>query len=306
MPPAHPWTLLLLDALSAERGAAANTLAAYARDLADYCAHLARAGTGPEAADRAAIEAYLLSLDARGLSAATRARRLSAIRALHRFAAAEGLRNDDPGLLVRGPGKARRLPGTLSEAEVVRLLAAGRETGRDGAARLRNACLLELLYATGLRVSELVTLPVAAARGDPRMLLVKGKGGRERLVPLSGPARGALAAWLAERDRAEAARGAAARPWLFPSARGRGPLTRAGFFLIVKEVAARAGIDPAAVSPHVFRHAFATHLLGGGADLRSIQTLLGHADLSTTEIYTHVLEDELAELVRTRHPLAKG
>jgi integrase/recombinase XerD len=300
----HPWTARFLEALAAERGAARNTLLAYARDLAAYTAALAAEGLAPETAGREAIEGWLARLEATGLATTTRARRLAAVRQLHRFAREEGLRPDDPAALIRGPGPARRLPATLSREAVLRLIAAAGETGRDARLRARNACLMELLYATGLRVSELVGLPVAAARGDPRMLLVRGKGGRERMVPLSAPARASLAVWLGFRDAAEAGRPRAS-PWLFP-ARGRsGHLTREGFFLLLRDIAARAGLPPASVSPHVLRHAFATHLLGGGADLRAIQTLLGHADVATTEIYTHVVDEELRDLVLTRHPLAK-
>ncbi|HEU0221033.1 MAG TPA: tyrosine recombinase [Paracoccaceae bacterium] len=304
----HPWIPLLLEALAAERNAARNTLAAYARDLADYAAFLAARGAGPEHVDRAGIEEYLAGLAARGLSMATRARRLSALKQLHRFAWSEGLRPEDPAALIRGSGRARRLPGTLGQAEVERLLEAARAQGRRPEERVRNACLVELLYATGLRVSELVGLPVAAVRGDPQMMLVQGKGGRDRLVPLSAPARQALAEWLAVRDAAEAARlarGTRPSPWLFPAGGRKGHLTREAFFLAIKKMAVRAGLPPETVSPHVLRHAFATHLLAGGADLRSIQTMLGHADLATTEIYTHVVADDLKALVLTRHPLAR-
>jgi integrase/recombinase XerD len=201
------------------------------------------------------------------------------------------------------------LPGTLSVDDVDRLLDAAR-AGRGGEAkRARLTCLVELLYATGLRVSELVSLPVAAARGNPRMLLVTGKGGRERMVPLSGPAREALAAWLTLRDAEEAerrARGARPSPWLFPSRGRQGHLTRIAFYQALKALAAQAGLDPGGISPHTLRHAFATHLLANGADLRAIQQLLGHADISTTEIYTHVLDERLKALVLEKHPLARG
>jgi integrase/recombinase XerD len=296
----HPWVPRLFEAMLAERNAAANTIAAYRRDLDDYCGFLARRGLSPETAGRADVEDWLAELAARGLSGRTVARRLSAVRQLHRFALSEGLRADDPAQLLRGPGRPQRLPDTLTEAEAARLVAAARETGRDETARARNACLLELLYATGMRVSELVGLPLAAVRGDPRMILVRGKGGRERMVPLSPPAREALAAWL--RLRQAEGRSAA---WAFPSRGASGHLTREGFFLLLREIAVKAGIPPSRVSPHVLRHAFATHLLAGGADLRSIQTLLGHADLATTEIYTHVVDDGLRDLVLTRHPLAR-
>jgi integrase/recombinase XerD len=296
-----------LEAARAERGAADNTVLGYARDLTDFARWAEARGDALHKVSRPAIEAYLAGIEAAGLARATRARRLSAIRQFTRFAHAEGWRPDNPALRIRAPRPDRRLPGTLSEDEVTRLLDAARATGRP-ALRKRNACLMELLYATGLRVSELVSLPATAARGDPRMILVRGKGGRERMVPLSAPARAALGDWLALRDRAEArarAAGRRASPYLFPSAGKSGHLTRHRFHGLVGELAVAAGIDPARVSPHVLRHAFATHLLAHGADLRSIQTLLGHADIATTEIYTHVVGDRLKALVLEHHPLAR-
>ncbi len=295
-----------LDAQAAELGAARNTRLAYGRDLKDFAAWLAARGHDFAGAAQEDVEAYLVRCDATGLSVATRARRLSAIKQLFRFAYEEGWRTDNPAIRIRGPGKSRRLPKTLGVPEIDRLIGAGRTTGRPRD-RVRNTCLLELLYATGMRVSELVELPVAAARGDPAMLLVRGKGERERLVPLSPPARAALAAWLTERDRAEdegRAKGAPPSRFLFPSSGASGHLTRNRFYLLLKDLAAGAGIDPDTVTPHRLRHAFATHLLANGADLRVIQTLLGHADVATTEIYTHVLDERLSELVHTHHPLA--
>jgi integrase/recombinase XerD len=243
------------------------------------------------------------------MARSTRARRLSAIRQLYRFAYLEGWRSDDPAAQLKGPKKARSLPDSLTEAEVDRLLAAAEAHGRTPAERARMTCLMQLLYATGLRVSELVALPAAAVRGDPRMILVRGKGGRERMVPLSAPARDALAAWLAARDAAEAEAAKAGKPrspHLFPARGRRGHLTREAFFLALKDLARAAGIDAARVSPHGLRHAFATHLLANGADLRVIQTLLGHASIATTEIYTHVLQARLRELVLEKHPLAEA
>ncbi|NHB76757.1 tyrosine recombinase [Rhodobacter calidifons] len=307
-PESSRWISTFLDARAADLGAARNTQLAYGRDLVDFADWLNRRGAGLAGADRAAVEDYLVACDAQGLSKATRARRLSSIRQLYRFAFEEGWRGDNPALRLTGPGKAQGLPRTLSEAEVARLMEAARSRGRTEADRLRDAALFELLYATGLRVSELVGLPVAAVRGDPRMILVKGKGDKERMVPLSTPARAALAAWLAERDRAEEAARQAGRPasrFLFPGEGREGHLTRQYFHALVKDVAVRAGLSPARVTPHVLRHAFATHLLANGADLRVIQTLLGHADVATTEIYTHVLDDHLKDLVLTRHPLAR-
>jgi integrase/recombinase XerD len=297
-----------LDAQAAEVGAARNTRLAYGRDLKDFAGWLDRRGQGFETVTQGDVEAYLVHCDAQGLSRATRARRLSAIRQIFRFAFEEGWRTDNPAIRIRGPAKERRLPKTLTVPEVDRLIEAARTEGR-ARDRVRNTCLLELLYATGMRVSELVELPVAAARGNPAMLLVRGKGDKERMVPLSPPARAAIADWLAARDAAEEtarAKGIPPSRFLFPSSGATGHLTRHRFYLLVKELAAKGGIDPAKVTPHTLRHAFATHLLANGADLRVIQTLLGHADVSTTEIYTHVLDERLAELVNTHHPLARG
>ncbi len=296
-----------LEAQAAEAGAARNTQLAYGRDLKDAARWLTGQGAGLLGASRAAIEGYLAACDAEGLSRATRARRLSALKQFYRFAFEEGWREDNPALRIKGPGRENRLPKTLSEADVDALLDAARTTGRPED-RLRNTCLMELLYATGMRVSELVSLPVAAARGDPKMLLVRGKGGRERLVPLSPPARLALAEWLVHRDSAGVAdrlTGAAARA-LFPTRSAAGHLTRHRFYGLMKDLGVAAGLSPAGVTPHAIRHAFATHLLARGADLRSIQTLLGHADVATTEIYTHVLDEHLTELVNDHHPLTRS
>ncbi|MFN3936901.1 MAG: tyrosine recombinase [Gemmobacter sp.] len=305
-PEAARWISTFLEAEAAEKDAARNTRLAYGRDLKDLALWLDRRGTGLAQAGRSDIEGYLVFCEAQGLSKATRARRLSSIRQLYRFALAEGWRADDPAIRLRGPGRMRRLPATLSQAEVEAMLAAARGHGRTEAERLRNTCLMEMLYATGMRVSELVSLPLAAARGDPAMILVRGKGGKERLVPLSAPARAALAAWVARREAERAGEPPGRARALFPGRGADGHMTRVGFFALVKDLAAAAGIDPARVSPHTLRHAFATHLLAGGADLRAIQLMLGHADLSTTEIYTHVLDDHLRDLVLTRHPLAQG
>jgi integrase/recombinase XerD len=307
-PDARRWIATFLDARAAEAGQARNTRLAYGRDLVDFSDWLTARGKDLASADRAAVEDYLVHCDAQGLSKATRARRLSAIRQLYLFAVDEGWRTDNPAQRLAGPGRSKSLPKTLSEAEVERLLDAARHRGRTAADRLRDTALFELLYASGLRVSELVGLPVAAVRGDPRMILVRGKGDKERMVPLSGPARAALAAWLAHRDATEEAARIAGKPvsrYLFPGDGRDGHLTRQYFHSLVKDAAIRAGISPARVTPHVLRHAFATHLLAHGADLRVIQTLLGHADVATTEIYTHVLDDHLADLVLTRHPLAR-
>lgn len=301
------WISAFLDAQAAERNAARNTRLAYGRDLLDFAGWLGAKGRDFIGADKTAVEDYLIYCDAQGLSKATRARRLSSIRQLYRFAHEEGWRADNPALRLKGPGKAQRLPQTLDLTEVDRLLEAARDTGRSAQDQCRNWCLMELLYATGMRVSELVELPVAAVRGDPRMILVRGKGGKERMVPLSPPAKEALVAWLAVWDvQAEAARKTGKPPprYLFPSRGVGGHLTREYFYLLIKQIAVLGGVDPGKVTPHTLRHAFATHLLAGGADLRVIQTLLGHADLSSTEIYTHVLDEHLKSLVLERHPLA--
>lgn len=303
------WISAFLEAQAAEAGAARNTLLAYGRDLKDFESWLAHRNSAFESLQKPDVEAYLIACDAAGLSRATRARRLSAIKQLYRFAFEEGWRSDNPAMQVTGPGRDKRLPKTLSEAEVDRLLDAARASGRNEADRIRNTCLMELLYATGMRVTELVSLPVSAARGDPRMLLILGKGGKERMVPLSPPARDALSAWLKLRDVAEAekkTKGQSASKYLFASRGAAGHLTRHRFYLLIKELAVAAGVSPQKVTPHTLRHAFATHLLANGADLRSIQTLLGHADVATTEIYTHVLEARLNDLVLNHHPLAKG
>jgi len=313
---------LYLDMLAAERGAAANTLEAYRRDLQDFAASLAKRAGALAAADGEAIRRYLAGLTGRGFSSASVARRLSAIRQLYRFLYAEGLRKDDPAAAIEGPKRGRPLPKVLSVGHVDQLLNVARE-GIDDAARpiterLRAArlnCLLEVLYATGLRVSELVALPASAARRDERMLIVRGKGNKERLVPLNDAAKRAMREYLALRTEAESRkenksnndRKNALKPskWLFPSFGKSGHLTRQHFARDLKAIAAGAGLRPKQVSPHVLRHAFASHLLQNGADLRAVQTLLGHADISTTQIYTHVLEERLKSLVRDLHPLGE-
>lgn len=302
------WISSFLDAQAADFGAARNTQLAYGRDLLDFHAWLGRQGAMFWSATRDQVESYLIFCEAQGLSKATRARRLSAVRQLYRFAHEEGWREDNPAMRIKGPGASNRLPTSLSLQDVERLLDSARAKGRNEAERLRNCALMELLYASGVRVSELVELPVAAVRGDPPMILVRGKGDKERMVPVSPPARAAIAAWLLHRDASEEAarkNAKAASRYLFPGPGAAGHLTRQHFYLLIKDIAASAGVDPALVTPHTLRHAFATHLLAGGADLRVIQTLLGHADLATTEIYTHVLDEHLKALVLTHHPLAR-
>jgi integrase/recombinase XerD len=301
------WISTFLEAQAAELGAATNTLLAYGRDLKDFADWL-QGRSDFAGATRDDVEAYLIHCDAQGLAKSTRARRLSAIRQLYRFAFEEGWRSDNPAIEINGPGRDQRLPKILSVEEVDRLLQAARQMGRSREDRVRNTCLMELLYATGMRVSELVSLPVSAARGDPRMLLIMGKGGKERMVPLSPPARAAMTLWLALRDATQEAARIKGKPgskYLFPSTGRLGHLTRHRFYLLIKDMAVHAGISPAKVTPHTLRHAFATHLLANGADLRAIQTLLGHADVATTEIYTHVLDERLTALVMDHHPLAR-
>ena len=306
MTPAR-WISTFLEAQAAERGASPNTQAAYGRDLLAVADWLQDKDLDFQSAQRSDIEDFLVDCDVQGLAKSTRARRLSSIKQLYRFAFEEGWRTENPAIQISGPGREKRLPKTLSHDEVDRLLDAARMTGRTKIDRLRNTCLMELLYATGMRVTELVSLPMSAARGDPRMLLVLGKGGKERMVPLSEDARAALALWLAQRDSEDAAASAERKPtstYLFASRGSLGHLTRHRFYTLIKEIAVAAGVDPSKVTPHTLRHAFATHLLEGGADLRAIQTLLGHADVATTEIYTHVLQERLSKLVLEHHPLA--
>jgi integrase/recombinase XerD len=293
-----------IEMLRAERNAARNTVEAYTRDLTDLAGFLARRSADLATADAAALRAYLATLDRAGMAPRTAARRLSAIRQFYRFLVGEGLRQDDPVATIDSPRQGRSLPKLLSEAEIGQLLdAAHAMAGADG---LRLATLLELLYATGLRVSELVALPVAAVMRDQRVLVVRGKGGKERMIPLHETARAAINAWLAARSAELKRRGKdAASPWLFPSHGDSGHLTRQRLGQLLKDLALAAGIERRKVSPHVLRHAFATHLLDHGADLRSVQKMLGHADIATTQIYTHVADERLKTLVRDHHPLAK-
>ncbi|TCL09243.1 integrase/recombinase XerD [Shimia isoporae] len=303
------WIATFLDAQAAELGAAKNTQEAYARDLRDFAHWLAGQQNGLETASQEDVENYLVFCDSQGLAQSTRARKLSSIKQLYRFAFEEGWRGDNPAIRIKGPGRSKRLPKTLDVAEVDQLLQAARATGRTKEDRLRNTCLMELLYATGMRVTELVSLPASAARGDPQMLLVLGKGGKERMVPLSPDAREALQTWLAIRDKAQdeaLSKGKPPSRFLFPSRGKSGHVTRHWFHTLIKDLAVQGGVNPEKVTPHTLRHAFATHLLANGADLRSIQTLLGHADVATTEIYTHVLDERLRTLVTEHHPLAKS
>lgn len=303
---------LFLDMVASERGAAANTIAAYAADLADLDGFLADRGVALSAAVTADLSAYLAALGGRGLAVASVARRLSALRQFYRFLFAEGWRGDDPAAILQGPRRRRPLPRVLTIAQVEALIATAQrsvqvqETRAGRVRALRLLCLVEVLYATGMRVSELIALPASSAVAGEAMLRVRGKGGRERLVPLTGAARDAMRAYRQAVTRPDGAAGAAAvsPKWLFASSGGDGHLTRQHAARELKTLAAAAGLDAAAVSPHVLRHAFASHLLHNGADLRAVQTLLGHADISTTEIYTHVLDERLKSLVRDLHPLS--
>ena len=287
-----------LEALVVERGVAANTLAAYGRDLADAGKALARP---LDQATEEDLRGYLAGLGRAGLSARTAARRLSALRQFFRFCIVEGYRDDDPTGRLDGPRIGRALPRYLGEEEIRRLIDA--VGAHDGPARLRLTAIVELLYAAGLRVSELVALPLASVTRGQEWILVKGKGGKDRIVPLGEPAREAVAAYIDVRDAHLP--GGRPSPWLFPSRGGSGHITRRRIGQLLDGLAVSAGLDPKRVSPHVLRHAFASHLLAGGADLRSLQTMLGHADISTTEIYTHVQEDRLRRTVLDHHPLAR-
>nr|WP_149894057.1 site-specific tyrosine recombinase XerD [Roseibium aestuarii] len=297
-----------LEMLAAERGAAENTLSSYRRDLEDFSEFLGR--TAPSKATRDDVTGYLGDLTGRGFAATSQARRLSALKQYFKFLYADGVREDDPTRTVSAPKKRQALPKVLSLAEVDLLIgraeAAARVEHESVGAALkasRTYTLLEVLYATGLRVSELIALPVSAARRDERLIAITGKGNKERLVPLSRAAQQAMRDYVALRAREGAF---ATSPWLFPSYGASGHFTRQAFGRDLKDLAISAGLEPAKVSPHVLRHAFASHLLQNGADLRVVQQLLGHADISTTQIYTHVLDERLAELVQSAHPLAKG
>jgi integrase/recombinase XerD len=297
---------LFLDMLAAERGASKNTLDAYRRDLEDYLAFLAENRATPDKAESATVRSFMVSLEERGLKATSAARRLSAVRQFHKFLYVEGYAPTDPTAAVSAPKRGRSLPKVLTVDEVDRLLATSREAVERGenpgdvlrAARM--ACLLELLYATGLRVSEVIALPRSAAKTRERFLVVRGKGAKERLVPLTEAARDSAKAYLALLEKREVK----PAPWLFPAESESGHLTRQAFARDLKTVAAAAGLRTDKVSPHVLRHAFASHLLQNGADLRVVQELLGHSDISTTQIYTHVLDERLKSMVRDLHPLA--
>ena len=294
-----------LEMLAAERGAQQNTLESYRRDIADFSAFAAPRGRPPERADAKTVRGYLAHLSAAGMAARTSARRLSALRQFFRFLYAERIRDDDPTAAIDAPGLGRSLPKYLGEDEVEALLDAAH--ARRGPQGKRLTAMLEIIYASGLRVSELVGLPLAAISGDGTMLTVRGKGGRERMVPVGDPARAAIESYLPHRAGFLAkGRKKDGSPWLFPSRGGSGHLTRVRFSQMLKELAVEAGVAAKKVSPHVLRHSFASHLLAHGADLRTLQQMLGHADISSTQIYTHVLDERLKRLVNEAHPLAKG
>ncbi len=303
-----------LTMLSAERGASSHTLEAYKRDLEEYEAALKGTQTSLENARSEAIKQHLSNLKSAGLAPASRARKLSTLRQFYRFLLVEGLITEDPAAHIDTPKRNRPLPKSISVAEVEQLLAKAGEETKEGEGHAafkaqRLHCLLEMLYATGVRVSELVSLPYTVLNNDDRMLLIKGKGGRERMVPLNQTAKTALKTYLNSlHGRLEAKQqGLTTKKqpkWLFPTSSKEGHLTRQRFAQELKDLSSRAGLNPAKISPHVLRHAFASHLLDRGADLRAVQQLLGHADISTTEIYTHILEERLKNLVRTHHPLA--
>jgi integrase/recombinase XerD len=303
---------LFLDMLAAEQGAGNNTLDAYRRDLTDFSEFLGRKGQNFTGAGTDALRDYLADLDTRGFKSSSVARRLSAMRHLFRFLLNERIRSDDPAAILSGPKRGRGLPKVLSIADVDRMLTRAKELTEAESASpqrrlraMRLYCLLEVLYATGLRVSELVALPLSASRRDARMIVVRGKGNKERLVPLNEASRQAMADYLAAMHVMKPETKAAPSKWLFPSFGESGHLTRQHFARDLKELAAASGLAPRLVSPHVLRHAFASHLLHNGADLRIVQTLLGHTDISTTQIYTHVVEERLKSLVRDLHPLAE-
>ncbi|SPP91742.1 site-specific tyrosine recombinase XerD [Bradyrhizobium vignae] len=307
-------TGLFLDMLAAEQGAGPNTLDAYRRDLTDFSEFLDRVGHTFADAETQVLRDYLADLDTRGFKSTSVARRLSAMRHLYRFLLNERIRADDPAAILSGPKRGRGLPKVLSIADVDRMLRRAKELSEAEDASpskrlraLRLYCLLEVLYATGLRVSELVALPRSAAKRDARMIVVRGKGNKERLVPLNEASRQAMADYLAATDAAktEKKNSVATSKWLFPSFGESGHLTRQHFARDLKELAIASGLQARLVSPHVLRHAFASHLLHNGADLRIVQTLLGHTDISTTQIYTHVVEERLKSLVRDLHPLAE-
>jgi integrase/recombinase XerD len=296
-----------LNAQYAEYQLSENTILAYKHDLNNFMNFLIKEQGTLYTATQKDIENYMINLDQKGLAASTRSRKLSAIKGLYRFAYEEKLRLDNPSLKFHQPKLQKRLPVTLSENDVEALLNAAKNVGRSVSDKLRNQCLIEILYATGMRVSELVSLPATATKNNPNMLYIIGKGGKERLVPLSITAKNSLKDWLVEWEKISQETKKKTRieqRYLFPSSSKNGHLSRIRFYKLIKEIALMANLNPISISPHTLRHAFATHLLANGADLRAIQILLGHSDISSTEIYTHVLTKRLTDLVENHHPLA--
>jgi integrase/recombinase XerD len=306
---AGDYTLIesFLDMMSAERGASINTLSAYRRDLLDFSGHRAAKDGEARSSSREDIKNYLATLSRSGVTGSTQARRLSALRQFFGFLYSEGVRKDDPTDAIEAPKRQRPLPRTLSHDDMDDLIVTARTQSEQSSEGLRLLCMLEVLYASGLRVSELVTLPLSAARNRDGFLLVKGKGEKERLAPLNKAARQAITDYLTARDEFLPAgvRRSHADRFLFPSRGAEGHITRRRCHQMLKELALKANLDPDKLSPHVLRHAFATHLVEGGADLRSVQTMLGHADIATTQIYTHVAKDRLTQVVESAHPLSK-
>ncbi len=301
------WIEGFLETIYAERNASKNTLMAYERDLLAFSTFLRQRRKKLITATRTDIEAYIIDLEINGLAQATRARHLSAIKQIYRYGFEESIIVNNPASEIKGPKTKRTLPSNLSEEDVNRLLEASTKAGRSPGKKRRSSCLIQILYATGMRVSELVSLPVASVRGNPQMLLIKGKGGKDRLVPLSTPAKMAIAAYLVDWEIVQEKnrlKGKITSKYLFPSNSQLGHLTRIRFYIFIKEICLIAEISPNKVSPHTLRHAFASHLLANGADLRVVQILLGHNDLATTQLYTHIAKNELKEIHCKNHPRA--
>ncbi len=291
-----------LEAITSEKMSSKNTLLAYRNDLLDYKKYLFKKKSTFEQSTRETIESFIKNLNLRGVSTSTRARRLSALKQFFKFLYEEGIRDDNPAKNIRVSNSDRRLPKFLNINEIENLITATKDCGKTEYIRQQNKTLLELLYSTGMRATELVSLPLASVVGDPDMILIKGKGSKERLVPISSRARDVISNWLIVREQSLLA---STSKFLFPAKTKNGHLNRETFFKMLKSASYLAGIEPSKVSPHVIRHAFATHLLANGADLRVIQTLLGHSDISTTEIYTHVIDEKLKDLVFKHHPLSQ-
>ena len=298
-----------LHAQFAEFKSSENTIFAYRRDLYEFKSQMTKIGKSLTEVEKTDIESFMINLSNKGLAASTRARKISSIKSFYKFLFEEKLRNDNPTLQIKQPKLTNKLPRTLSESDVEKMLKVAKNFGKSDSDKIRNQCLLELLYATGMRVTELLSLPVSVANHNSKMLYITGKGGKERLVPLSIDAQNCLRKWLSEWDKIaklQKKTNGEEIVYLFPSKKKTGHLTRIWFYRLIKEIALKASLNPMMVSPHTLRHAFATHLLANGADLRVIQTFLGHSDISSTEIYTHVLTHRLKDLVEKHHPLANS